>query len=136
MNITKCCFFCPTSRSVNICSASKSWMIFDVGFFDFEKMTFLDIFDMHLIIFDINSHYLVEFCRYFFKFYSINEAHKEYSLLDTISNYIFYFGPPGKHLQTSQENLLHVGRLRGRHVVGFGKLSIVFVLEVQDKRYS
>ena len=32
------------------------------------------------------------------KFYLINEAHKQYSLLDTIFNYIFYFGPPGKHL--------------------------------------
>ena len=33
-----------------------------------------------------------------FKFYTVNEAHKQYSLLDTIFNYIFYFGPPGKHL--------------------------------------
>ena len=29
------------------------------------------------------------------KFYTINEAHKQYSLLDTIFNYIFYSGPPG-----------------------------------------
>ena len=32
------------------------------------------------------------------KLYTINEAHKQYSLLDTIVNYIFDFGPPGKHL--------------------------------------
>ena len=30
--------------------------------------------------------------------YNINEAHKKYSLLDTNFDYIFYFGPPGKHL--------------------------------------
>ena len=28
-------------------SASKSWMIFDVGFFEFEEMTFLEFFDMY-----------------------------------------------------------------------------------------
>ena len=33
-----------------------------------------------------------------FRFYYINEAHKQYSLLDTIFSYIFYLGPPGKHL--------------------------------------
>ena len=39
---------------------SQSWLIFDVGFFDFEKMAFLDIFDMYLMIFDINSQYFVK----------------------------------------------------------------------------
>ena len=39
-------------------------MIFDVGFFDFEKMTFLEIFDMYLMIFDIFSQYLVRFSQY------------------------------------------------------------------------
>ena len=43
-------------------------------------------------------------------FYTINEAHKQYSLLDTMLNYILYFGPPGKHLSSSPQNPLHVGR--------------------------
>ena len=47
-----------------------------------------------------------------FIFYTINEAHKQYSLLDKIFNYIFYLGPPGKYLYKNQENLLHIGRLR------------------------
>ena len=33
-----------------------------------------------------------------FLFYIINEAHQQYSLLDTIFNYILYLGPPGKYL--------------------------------------
>ena len=41
-----------------------------------------------------------------FIFYTITEAHKQYSLLDAIFNYIFYFGPPGKNLSKNQENLL------------------------------
>ena len=36
-------------------------------FFDFEKMSFLDIFDMYLMIFDINSQYLVRFSQYLVK---------------------------------------------------------------------
>ena len=32
--------------------------------------------------------------------YDINEAHKQYSLLDTVFSYIFHFGPPGKYLYT------------------------------------
>ena len=43
-------------------------------------------------------------------FYTTNETHKQYSLLDTIFSYIFHFGPPGKHLYLSHPNLLHVGR--------------------------
>ena len=53
--------------------------------------------------------------------FTINEAHKRYSPLYTIFDYIFYFGPPGKHLENSQENLLCFGRL---HVVGFEGFSI------------
>ena len=34
---------------------TKPWLIFDVGFFDFEKMTFLEKIDMYLIV-------LVMFC--------------------------------------------------------------------------
>ena len=44
------------------------------------------------------------------RFCTINEAQKQYSLLDTISNYIFYLGPPGKYLYLSLKNPLHVGR--------------------------
>ena len=39
-----------------------------------------------------------------------NEAQEQYSLLDTIFDYIFYFGPPGKYLYSSPQNPLHVGR--------------------------
>ena len=45
-----------------------------------------------------------------FKLYTINEAHKQYSLLDTIFHYMFYLGPPGKYLYLSPQNPLHVGR--------------------------
>ena len=31
-------------------------------------------------------------------FCTINEAHKQYSLLDKIFNYVFCLGPPGTHL--------------------------------------
>ena len=58
MYITRCWFSGPKSRSVNMFSASRSWMIFDVGFF--EKMTSLDLFDIDLMIFDINHNYLVK----------------------------------------------------------------------------
>jgi hypothetical protein len=68
-----------------------------------------------------------------FTFYSICEAHKKCSLLDTIFNYIFYFGPPGAYLYLSPQNPLHVSRL---HVVGFLDLFIDVFLEVQNKRYS
>ena len=45
-----------------------------------------------------------------FWFYCINEAHKQYSLIDTILNYVFYFGPPGQHLYSSPQNPVRVGR--------------------------
>ena len=63
MDIRRCWFSGPKSRSVNIFSASKSWMIFDVGFFFFEKMTFLEILNMYLMIFDIHSKYLGRFSQ-------------------------------------------------------------------------
>ena len=69
-------------------------------------------------------------------FYTRNEAHKQYSLLDTIFNYIFYLGPPGKYLYLSPQNPLHVGREAGRHVVGFLYFFIDIFLEVQDTKYS
>ena len=64
MDITKLWFPGPKSRSVNILSASKIWMIVDVGFFILRQNTFLDVFDMYLVIFDINSQYLVRFSQY------------------------------------------------------------------------
>ena len=45
-----------------------------------------------------------------FRFYTIHEAHKQYSLLDTIFKYILYFEPSGKQLYLSPQNPLHVGR--------------------------
>ena len=36
-------------------------MIFDIGFFYFEKMTFLDFVDMYFMIFDIHSKTNVRF---------------------------------------------------------------------------
>ena len=46
-----------------------------------------------------------------------NEAQEQHSLLDTIFDYIFDFGPPGKYLYLSPRTLLHVGQ-RSQHVVG------------------
>jgi hypothetical protein len=66
--------------------------------------------------------------------YTINETHKQYIILDTILNYIFYFGPPGKHLLKNPEHLLRGGR--PRHVVGFGDLSTDDFEEAQNERYS
>ena len=63
-------------------------------------------------------------------FYTINEAHKQYSLLDTIFKYILDL----------QENIYKTVKTTyyeaGRHVVGFGDLSIAVFLEVQNKTYS
>ena len=43
MVITKFGFFGPKSRSANILSASKSWIIVDVVFFYFEKNDIPDL---------------------------------------------------------------------------------------------
>ena len=64
MDIIRFWYSVPKSRSVNIFSAFKSWMIFDVGFVYFEKITFLDCFDIHFVIFDINSQYLAKISQY------------------------------------------------------------------------
>ena len=63
-----------------------------------------------------------------------NEAHKQYSLLDTIFDYIFYFGPPGTHFYLSPQNHYMSAGEADRHVVGFLDLFIDIFLEVQDKR--
>ena len=49
-------------------------------------------------------------CSDKFEFYTRNHSHKQSSILDTIFNYIFYFGAPGKYLYLSPENPLSVGR--------------------------
>ena len=54
-----------------------------------------------------------------FLFYIINEAHKQYGLLATMFNYIFYFGPPGKYPEQNRENRLSLGRLRRPTDSGF-----------------
>ena len=53
-------------------------------------------------------------------FYTINEAHTLYSLLDTVFNYIFYLGSPGKCCVeiTFKEDLGTGGR--GGYFDGFG----------------
>ena len=71
-----------------------------------------------------------------FRFYTINEAHKQYSVLDIIFNYIFDFGPPGKHPQQVRKTYYMSVGFAGRHAVGAGDLSIHVFLEVQNKRYS
>ena len=57
--------------------------------------------------------------------YTMNEAHKQYSILDTILNYIFHFGPPGNIYTPVPKT--------------YSRFSFVFIdafLEVQNKRYS
>ena len=51
-----------------------------------------------------------------FTFYIIHEADKQHSLLDTILNYIFDVGHPGKHLYLSLQKPLHVGWLRIKYI--------------------
>jgi hypothetical protein len=60
----------------------------------------------------------------------MNEAPKQYSLLGTIFNYIFYFGPPGKITKKIRKSTA------GQHLVGLGDLSIDVFQEVQNERYS
>ena len=44
--------------------------------------------------------FLLGFGRFHWKlnYFTRNEAQEQHSLLDTIFDYIFYFGPPEKHL--------------------------------------
>ena len=44
------------------------------------------------------------------KIYIEMEAQEQHSLIDTIFNYIFHFGPPGKYLYLRPQNPLSVGR--------------------------
>ena len=65
-------------------------------------------------------------------FHAINEAHKQYSPLDTMFNYIFYFGPPAKIYKQVKKSYYMSAGFAGRHVVGFEDLSIDIFLEVQN----
>ena len=46
-------------------------------FFDFENMTFLEIFDMYFMIVYINSQYLVRFSQYLVKIHQLNVCRNE-----------------------------------------------------------
>ena len=75
-------------------------------------------------------------CPWRFRLYIMNEAHKQYSLLDTILNYIFilhlqeniYTQVPKKHYMSAGE--------AGWHVAGAFDISMDVFLEVQDQKYS
>ena len=60
----------------------------------------------------------------------MNEAHKQHSLLDTIFNYILYLDlQENIYTQVKKTYYMSAG-FAGRHVVGFGDLSIDVFLEV------
>ena len=62
-----------------------------------------------------------------FEFYTRNHSHKQSSLLDTIFNYIFYFGAPGKYLHLSPKTRptdSRFSRLFYRHVPGGPKFKM------------
>ena len=62
----------------------------------------------------------------------LDEAPKQYSILETVFDYIFHFGPPGKHQYLSPTNRLSVGRRSRPRIVGFLDLFIDSFLEVQN----
>ena len=69
-------------------------------------------------------------------FYTINEAHKQYSLLDTTFNYIFILDlQENMYTKVKTTPYMSAG-FAGRHVVDLGDLNIDMFLEVQDKKYS
>ena len=63
------------------------------------------------------------------RIYVRNQICKQSTRLDTVlaSNYILYFGPPGKYLWTSRDNRLSLGRLRRPMNVGFWGLKYGYV---------
>ena len=71
-----------------------------------------------LVNLDLFRFWLISLEIYFF---TRNEAQEQHSLLDTISDYIFYFGPQGKYLYNNQE--------ASRWVVCLGNFSINMFLE-------
>ena len=71
-----------------------------------------------------------------FIFFTRNEAQEQHSLLDTIFDYIFYFGPPGKYLYLSPKTHYMLAGGAGQDVVGFLDFFIDIFLEVQNKRFG
>ena len=65
-------------------------------------------------------------------FFTRNETQEQHSLLDTIFDYIFYFGPPGKYLLKTPKRTTCRPASRSR----FSSLFINIFLEIQNKRYS
>ena len=69
------------------------------------------------------------------KFYTRNEAHNQYSLLDSMLNYVVYFGHPGHLLYyASQEHFLPVGR-RGNVFWGVKYRCLFGGLELNKNKY-
>ena len=56
----------------------KSWVILGVGCFDFEKMAFLDFFDIYWMNFYIDSQYLVRFNQYLVKIHQYRSIFHQY----------------------------------------------------------
>ena len=71
MDITRFGFSDPKSRSVNICSAFKSWIIFDVGCFYILRKCHSCFFNMYLVFFDTTSQYVVIYSQYLVNIWSI-----------------------------------------------------------------
>ena len=68
-------------------------LAFPQGLFFSEKMTLLENFDMYLMIFDINSQYLVRFSQYLVKIHQY------------LVNIVYVFmGPVGKKIQRQQSS--------------------------------
>ena len=70
------------------------------------------------------------------KFYITKETHKQYSLLDTVFDYILYFGPPRKHPYSRSPHPSHVGQRNFRYVIAFLDIFTNVPLEAQHKRYN
>ena len=65
------------------------------------------------------------------------EAQEQYSLIGTIFNYIFDFGPPGKYLDLSPPEIHYPSAGEaGRGIIDFLDFSIDISLEVQNKKYN
>ena len=69
-------------------------------------------------------------------FYTINEAHKQYSLFDTIFDYTFILDLQEIIHKKGKKTYYMSASFATRHVVGFEDLSMDVFLEVQNKRYN
>ena len=126
----------------------KPWVssLHPAGAFSFLKIAFLEISSMGIIK---NPFFFPGGCRFLLAsldfpglgrfredLYVGVSVHKQYSLLDTLFNYMFYFGPPGTYLYLSPQPPLPIGQRSRPTVVGFLDLFIDIFLEVQNKTYS